>query len=211
MSQNTKKAQNIWYYYKYAIIFVILLIIASVFFIKDYRKKKVSDTFYVMALEATDIGEEEIESLKKSLIEALDLNPSEEDILIETGYGSKANAQSEATIFAYMQSGRVDLMIAPEDLFNRYAVAGHLSTLSDAGVEEAAETQGEENIFYAEPQDYSGGAVTETRFAPHEKSENADAYGIYLTDGIFKGYVVGSLYKSSHPDQAREAILYMIS
>jgi hypothetical protein len=113
--------------------------------------------------------------------------------------------QSAATISTYMQSGRVDLLVAKEEDFNLYASTGYLSTIDYKGTDE-------ENLFYAEQVDYSGGgAVREIPYHPHDKTELSECYGVYIRDGIFDGYVVGVMSNSDKDDYNQKGVEYFLS
>lgn len=119
--------------------------------------------------------------------------------------------QSEATISAYMRSGRVDLVIAPEEVFNRYAATGYLSAFQDCGLEELEEQYTADDLFYAEAIDYSeAGAVTELPFHPHEMTENSDCYGICLRDEIFQGHVAGVMVNCPNRERIRTGLQYFL-
>lgn len=74
-----------------------------------------------------------------------------------------------------------------------------------------AEGLNPEDLFYAVPVDYSaGGAITEIPFAPHEASEDAGLYGIYLKGGLFDGYVLGVMYNAPHQEYIKKAVSYFL-
>lgn len=179
-------------------------IAAAIFFLQDIRKDTLEEAFYVMVIDSEE-SEEVVDELQEDLGYWLQLDPETQQCVVETGYAGEAGIQNEAMISAYMQTGRVDLLIAREEDFNRYAVTGYLLALSEE------EFAGEE-YFYAEKVDYSlGGAVSDLPFHPHEKSMDSDCYGIYIRAGVFKDYVVGVMVNTSDDVLALKGIEYFLS
>ncbi len=205
-----EKLRYIFSYYGIVILIVIAAAATAVFLVRDIREKKTEDVFYVMVVDR-ELTEEETSKMQRELSGLLGLDNETRQCVIETGYSSTANMQSEATISAYMQSGRVDLVIAPEEEFNRYAVAGWLSSLSDLGLSEWEDDYTTENLFYATTIDYSqGGAVTELPYHPHEITEDSDCYGICLGEGTFDGYVIGAMVNSPNGEYIQTGLQYFL-
>lgn len=205
-----EKWKYILSYYGTAIAVVILAFTAAVFLIRDIRREKVEDAFYVMAV-GLPLTDGEAAAMEQELSEILDLDPETQRCRIEAGYSGNANMQSEATISTYMRSGQVDLVIAPEEVFNRYAAAGYLSPLKDCGLKDLEEQCPAEALFYAEAIDYSqGGAVEDVPFHPHEITESADCYGICLQDGIWDRYAAGVMINSPHREHISAGMQYFI-
>ncbi len=205
-----EKIKYIFSYYGTAIVIVVFAVLISVFLIRDIRKKKIEDAFYIMVIDLNLPGDA-AEAMEQELSEMFGLEPGAQQCRIEAGYSSGANMQSEATIATYMRSGRVDLVIAPEEVFNRYAAAGYLSALKDCGLQELEEQYRIEDLFYAEAVDYSeSGAVTELRFRPHEVTADSDCYGIYLRDEVFRDYVAGVMVNCPNRERVRAGIQYFL-
>lgn len=202
------KVKYIFSYYGTAILIVIFAVLVSVFLIRDIRKKKVDDAFYVMVIDLNLPGDV-VETMERELSEVFGLEHGTQQCRIETGYSSSANMQSEATISTYMRSGRVDLVIAPEEVFNRYAASGYLSAFGDCGLGDLEEQYATEDLFYAEVLDRSeGGAVTEIPFHPHEPEAGSGCYGIYLRDTVFQGYVAGVMVNCPNKERIRTGMQY---
>lgn len=205
-----EKLEYIFSYYGTAVLIVTAVAAIAVFLIRDINKKRMDDAFYVMVIDRNLPGDSAAD-MEKELSEKLGLDLTTELCRIEAGYSSGANMQSEATISTYMRSGRVDLVIAPEEVFNRYAAAGYLSSLRDCGLQELEEQYTAEDLFYTEIFDYSeGGAVTEIPFHPHEATEKSDCYGIYLRDGIFQDHVAGIMVNCPNRERIQEGIAYFL-
>jgi hypothetical protein len=199
-----EKIQYIFSYYGVAIVIAIIAIGCAVFFISDFRKEKIEDAFYVMVIDS-DIEEAQVTQLQEELSQILELDTTTQQCVVEADYSGSSNMQSAATISTYMQSGRVDLLVAKEEDFNLYASTGYLSTINYNGI-------AQEDLFYAEQVDYSsGGAVREIPYHPHDKTEYSDCYGVYIRDGIFDGYVVGVMSNSGKDNYNQKGLEYFLS
>lgn len=205
-----EKLRYIGSYYGIAFVVLAIVIGCAVFFISDIYNKKTEDAFFVMVVDL-ELTEDETASMQEELSGLLGLDPQTQRCVIEAGYSSTANMQSEATVAAYMRSGRTDLVIASEEDFNRYAVTGYLSPLADIGLAGLEDDMEEDRLFYAQQIDYSkGGAVTEIPFHPHEKKGTSDCYGIYLKDGRFRGYVIGAMANCPHSASVKAGMQYFL-
>lgn len=205
-----EKTQYIASYYGVAIGIGILAVFAVVFLVRDICEKKAERAFYVMVID-WELPEGRNLAMEQELAQALGLNPDTQRCMIEAGYSSGANMQNEATISTYMRSGQVDLVLAPEEEFHRYAATGYLAPLEDAGLQEMEESYATERLFYAEPVDYSQpGAVREISFHPHEATENSRCYGIYLTQGVFQGCVIGVMANCPNPERIEAGARYFL-
>lgn len=194
-----EKFRYIVSYYGVYIAAVVAFILLGLFLVRDIIQKKPQEAFYVAVMEY-EAEEADVEALADRLDAYLGLDRMGSSCLIETDYSGEQNMQSAATVSAYMQSGRIDLLIAPEERFNRYAAAAYLAPLNDSKREP-------EDLFYASTYDYGkGGAVEEIPFHPHEDTDDAGCYGIYLRDGIFEGYVIGVMVNCPHGEYIEEAL-----
>lgn len=205
-----EKLKYIISYYGVAIVIVIIAVAVTVFLVRDIRGNKVEDAFYVMVIDK-ELTEDEVSGLEEELAGLLGLDPQTQQCVVEAGYSGTANMQSEATISTYMQSGRVDLAIAPEEDFNRYATAGWISSMEDLGLSDLENDYAIEDLFYATLVDYSqGGAVTELPYHPHEITEDSGCYGIYLRGGVFDGYVIGAMSNSENGEYIQAGMRYFL-
>lgn len=189
----------------------LVLILAGVFFAGDIVKKKTTDAFYVTVLDSRVSGQEAA-GQAEALGDYLGLGEGE-TCVIETDYSGAQNLQNAATVSAYMQSGKIDLLIAPAEKFNRYAAAAYLLPLDDeeqpwGDLIKGFET---EELLYAALHDYSqGGAVKDIPFSPHEITEDARCYGIYFGDGIYEGYVIGIMANCPHEEYIESALKWFL-
>lgn len=201
-----EKVLYIWDYYKFYIFAIIILIGMCLFFLKDYIKEKKVDALRMIVVDAK-VEQGQIEELKEQLAKRLELDLERETCFIETNLTGKGNMQGAATMLAYLGAGQVDILIADEENFNRYASAGFLLPVEMSALEESSNV---EYAFYAVLHDYSkGGAVSELEFDPKNLLGEGECYGIYLTDGVFKGYVAGIVQNAANPERAEEAFCYL--
>ncbi|MCC8151185.1 MAG: hypothetical protein LIO96_06950, partial [Lachnospiraceae bacterium] len=202
-----EKCRYIWSYYRWYIVVGVVLLAFAVFFVRDIVSQDAEEAFYVMVLDG-DLDTEDIADLKELLSAELEIDTEEYELVIETAYSDQnSTMQTEATVATYMQSGRVDLLLAPEDRFNTYAATGYLQALTADGYEELLEGVAEECLFWAEQVDYSsGGAVTEIPANPHEQTDESECYGIYLTNDFLEGMVAGIMVNAPHGEQAADGM-----
>lgn len=202
-----EKLQYLVSYYGIAMAVCIIAVCCAIFLITDIKKEKVQDAFFVMAVDAK-LQEDEAASMQEELAGLLGLDQKTQRCVIEAGYSGTANMQSEATVSAYLRSGRADLLIAPETDFNRYASAGYLAALTDTKLTDLYEMQ---DLFYAQQIDYSkGGAITEIPFHPHEATASSACYGIYIRNGQFRGYVIGVMANCPHKNYIQDSLAYFL-
>lgn len=187
-------------YYGAAVAAVIAVAVVAAFLVGDIRKKTAEESVLIIAAGA-EIPEQAAAAMQDELARELMLDPRTQKCVVDASSCGNANRQSEASLSAYMQSGRVDLLIAPEEVFNRYAATGYLMELEDAGTKD---------YFYASQVDYSqGGAVTKLPYHPRKKTRDCGCYGIYLDEGILKGYVAGIAAKSPHQEYGAKSLQYL--
>lgn len=214
-----KKMENFMFYYGLAVLAVCLAAAAAVFLIRDIRRQRATDVFYIMA-PGLELDEDVKEALQKGLARALMPDQSTQqckikikiEIKIETAYSGHTNMQSEATIAAYMQSGRVDLLLAPEEVFNRYASTGYLSELGSGAFDGLLNGRGAQELFFASQADYSqGGAAAELPFHPHEETDGSGVYGIYCQEGLLDGFVAGIMVNCPNKTYVKKGLQYVLS
>ena len=206
-----EKGKYIASYYGAAIGAAIVAVIVIIFLISDVCKEKREDAFSVMVIDL-ELPEETAGRMERELSEALGVSGEAGKCRIEAGYSGNVNMQSEATVSAYLRSGRVDVLIAPEKEFNRYASTGYLWALEECALEEWEEAYEEEDLFYAETVDYGeSGAVRDLPFRPHEVTKDSACYGIYLKDEIFGGYVAGVMRNCPNAESVKAGMEYLLA
>lgn len=210
MRNGRKKLENLIFYHGIAILAVTAAVAAAVFLLRDLGKQRPADVFYVMVA-GLQLEEGAEEVLQEGLTRALGLDNQTQQCVVETAYGGRANMQSEATAFAYLQSGRVDLLLAPEEVFNRYAVTGYLTELETGSFSGALADREKRELFFASQADYSkGGAVDSLAFHPHEDTDDARVYGVYCKEGVFGGCVAGVLANCPNKAYVEAGLQYVL-
>lgn len=205
-----QKARHLASYYGAAVLVVLFAVLCIAFLVKDICKKRPEDAFYVMVIDA-ELSERDAAAMQEDLSRLLKLDSKTQRCVVEAGYSGGENMQSEAVIAAYMRTGRVDLVIAPEQEFNRYAATGYLYSLDNTELSALKEGAAQEDFFYAQLVDYSkGGAVRELPFHPHEKTKASDCYGIYLQSGPLEGYVAGVMANCQNESFAAAGMRYFL-
>ena len=178
-----EKVSYIVSYYGAAIAAVLAAAVLVGFLIGDIQKKTAEESVLIIAA-GVEIPEQTVAAMQEELARELALDPQKQKCVIDASNCGNANRQSEASLSAYMQSGRVYLM-----------------ELEDAGTKD---------YFYASQVDYSqGGAVTKLPYHPRKKTRDCGCYGIYLDEGILKGYVAGIAAKSPHQEYGAKSLQYL--
>ncbi|MCC8141371.1 MAG: hypothetical protein LIO56_02405 [Lachnospiraceae bacterium] len=195
----SEKCRYIWSYHKIPIIVVIIAAVLAVYFGWDIKNNSIKEDFNVMVLD-TEIGVEETESLEFDLSVVLGLDTEKKKCLIETNFTTNEEDMASAIqVTTYLESGRTDLVIVPEETFNTYAENGYLEILTEPEFDAVLDGIEEDRYFYAEEVMYRLDEY-QIPMHPHEKTENSDIYGIYLTEGDFEGKVIGIMRNAPHED-----------
>lgn len=200
-----KALKHIRDYYTSAVVIAILAVTAIAFLAQDILKQQSKAALYIAIIDCT-LPEADINQLKTEAETLLNVNPKTERCIIESNYSGQQNASGAATTAAYMRTGQVDIVIAPEESFNRYAAADYLLPLDDTELKEQLNAKSGDELFYASLYDYSKpGAVLDIPFAPHEAKDGASCYGIYLDDTVpqLQGYVIGIMKNAAHMENAK--------
>lgn len=200
-----KTIKHISDYYTGAVVITILAVITIAFLAQDILKQQSKTALYIAIIDCS-LPEEELNQLKTEAETLLNVNPKAERCIIESNYSGQQNASGAATTAAYMRTGQVDIVIAPEESFNRYASADYLLPLDGTEFEEQLNASNGAELFYASLYDYSKpGAVLDIPFAPHETKDGARCYGIYLDNTIpqLQGYVIGIMKNAAHMENAK--------
>lgn len=206
---HAKRWAYIWYYFKAHIVVGIILLCFGIFFAADLMSDRPEEAFYVMVLEG-EPDEATVTSMEAELDHWLGIDGTAAACCIETSLTNSSDVtESQATVSAYIQSGRVDLVIAPEERFNTYAATGCLKSLTDDEFAGVLDTVAQEHYFWAEQIEMEG-AVTEIAFNPHAQTADSDCYGIYLTEGPFEGMVLGILVNCPHGELVLQGMTYFV-
>ncbi|GEM_PF-5018048 len=197
-----QKVRYIWDYYHLYLILIPALILIVIFLIVSPGRKSEQGEFFVLIV-GTSLNEDQNSEMEKVLTQVTGLN--KDKIVIDT-YAMETEREA-ASASAYMRSGRVDLLIGPDKVFNRYAVSGYLQELKSEDIE--AESIVHQRSFYARQIEFDTvGAFSENDFvfAPADKSKGAKCFGIYpekinqsigIPDQSVWGYMKNAPHKGS--------------
>lgn len=91
------------------------------------------DTVLNVAMVNYPLNEETLTQLENDIKELLNVNPETQNIIIDTGYDLKNHDYASAEkLTTYAFAGELDLFIAPESQFIKYAFSNSLTPLTDA-------------------------------------------------------------------------------
>lgn len=153
------------------------------------------------------LSDETVNKITEDMNNLLVKNPKKENIMIDASfYLGNGSDTSEFTMGSiqklqtYMYSGEIDVVIAPESVFQSYARSGYLSKLTDVLPTELL-TSFSDSIFNS----------------PTDDNPVAGAYGVYLDKAtLFKDIsndadkpVLGILVNSKHQDNGAAFIKYL--
>ncbi len=193
------------YYLVKTLIILAALGIASYFIYTMVTPKPV--TLLDTAIVNYSLSDDTVNKMKEDMSTLLIKNPKKEDIMIDSSfYLGNGNDNSEYTMGSaqklqtYMYAGEIDVIIAPESLFQSYATSGVFSKLTDVLPTDLL-TSFSDSLFNSTTED----------------NPVSGAYGVYLDNtSLFKDIsnpsdrpVLGVLVNSKHPDNGVEYIKYL--
>lgn len=195
-------------YYKNKVLFTIAILTFIIALFYNIFAPKTNTVLYTAIINNT-IGEEEIINLKDQFADVLSTNPKKEKIVIDTSlaFNDKNIDQSYAMasqqkLTAQLGVSEIDVIIAPESIFYKYAKEGLFVKLSDQFTTEMF-TYFTDSYYLSKP----------------EETDIEGAYGIYLEDSsIYKNSkvsgdrpVLGIVANSKHKENAVEFIKYIFN
>jgi hypothetical protein len=193
-------------YYRLKTIVFAAITIGIIYIIYSILNPGPKTVLHVTSVNST-ISTETAETLESNFSDYLNLDKEKENIFIDTTlYLGDENAMSELTmateqkLTALFFSGDIDIFIAPEAEFKRYAELGFFGKLSDQLTTEMCS-------YFADSFYYS----------QTEEDPAKGAYGIYLKDSILydqngqtmNNPVLGIAVNSKHAENAVEFIRYI--
>lgn len=199
MSRKGKLAY-LWEYYKLHALAVLLVIVFVVYIIYNIVTPKVETELYAAIINNT-ISDEIWEKYQTEVSDYLNLDPKKQDVILNRSFYLNGEPEyalnMQTALVAYVSAGDVDILIAPESVFQQYTNNGFNDKLYDDLPTD----------LYSELTDYL--YVTSTEEYPEE-----NAYGIYLTDTkLFREYadnsdpyILGIIVNSKHKENAIEFI-----
>ncbi len=200
------KLSYLWEYYKIHAFVIIGVVGLIAYFIYELVTPNVNPVFYAAVLNSP-LDEDSKNEFLTEYSDYLKLDPAHEEVIINTQfYFSTAEgspfSNMQQVLDTYIANSEVDVIIAPESDFIKYAQIGYFQKLSNEL-----------------PTDiYS--SLTDEFFITSTEDEAAEsAYGIYLTSSdLFKDlsyqgqpYVLGILSNSKHEEDTIEFIDYIFN
>jgi hypothetical protein len=199
------KLSYLWEYYKFHAAVTIAVIAFAGYMVYQFVTPDVKSQFYAAIINSA-VNPDTMAQYKTDFADYLQLDPERQSVdLNDTFYLSSDNEYMSAlqqALTTYIAAGQVDVIIAPESVFNSYAYNGYMAKLSD---------ELPTNV-YSSLTDYF--YMTDIDGDP-----NKNAYGIYLSDtNLFKGitynnepYILGIIPNYPHVDNTIEFIKYLFS
>ncbi|MFT4146397.1 MAG: hypothetical protein QM644_18290 [Mobilitalea sp.] len=200
------KLSYLWEYYKIHAIVIIAVVGLIIYFIYEVITPNVNPVFYAAVLNSP-LEDDKKDAFIAEYSEHLKLDPAHEEVVINTQfYFSTAEGSPftnmQQVLDAYISAGDVDVIIAPESDFNRYAQIGYFDKLSNEL-----------------PTDVYSSLTDEFYITASEEDTSESAYGVYLTNSsLFKDltyqgepYVLGILSNAKHKEDTIEFINYIFN
>ena len=198
------KLSYLWEYYKWYFIGAVAFIALVIYFVNGFLHPAVSPQFYASMIN-NPIDDQGLQDLQNDFTKHLQLNPKRECVELNTSInynmGGAYTATMEQALTTYIASSEVDVIIAPESIFRKYAYTGTFKKLTDELPTDLYSSLTDQ--FY----------LCNTEDAKKVKS----VYGIYLTNTKLyqkyankkEPYVLGIIANSPHQENTIEFIRYL--
>lgn len=195
-------------YYLAKTIIGLVVIGLAVYLIYTIASPK-PDTVLDTAIVNYPFSDETVDKITTDMNERLKLDANKENIMIDASYylgsgsdNSEYSIGTQQKLSTYMYAGELDVIIAPESLFQSYVTAGFFAKLTDILPTELLTTLSD-SIFESTTED----------------TTVAGAYGIYLDNtDLFKESsnaadrpVLGILVNSKNSDNGVEFLKYLFN
>ncbi|HCL02189.1 MAG TPA: hypothetical protein DHW61_07170, partial [Lachnoclostridium phytofermentans] len=197
------------YYLKKLLATLVLIGFVS-YFLYDVLSPK-PETVLSVAMVNYPLAEETKAQFENDLNELLDVNPETQRILIDTSYDlNNYDYASAQKLSVYSISGELDLFIAPESQFVKYAFSNSLTPLTDALPTDVYSALSD-RLFSCRTR------LNDEEY-PSEAQGPEGVYGIYAEDlpmfKAYKGYmqdppVIGIIVTSKNSENAVTTIRHL--
>lgn len=197
------KLNYLWEYYKIHAAAAIAVIALVSYIIYQVVTPDVKPQFYAAIINSA-VNPDTMIQYKTDFAEYLQLDPKRQSVdLNDTFYFSTDNqyvSEMQQVLTTYMAAGQVDVIIAPESVFQSFADNGIMAKLSDEL-----------------PTDVYSSLTDNFYISATAEDPEKNAYGIYLTDSnLFKDvtyngepYILGIVPNYPHVDNTIEFIKYL--
>lgn len=195
-------------YYKYKALAAVIGIGFLVYIVYVILSPKVETVFYAAVINDY-LDNEKVEQFNTDFSNYLNLSSDSEDVILDNSYYitiqdgnvSATSATSEEKLMAYISVNQIDVIIADESDFKRYAELGYFVDLSDQ-----LPTQ-----LYSKLSD-------KLYFATAEEDTTEEAYGVYLSDSekyrelgsVIEHPVMGIIANSKYKNNSISFLKYML-
>ncbi len=197
------KVTYIWEYYKFHIIGVAAMIALIAYFIYGLLNPTIQPQFYA-AIINNRVSDDVLDNAASEFADRLDLNLKRENIEFNTTFYYELNGQYTFTmqqaLTTYISAKEIDVVIAPETYFQKYAYYDTFAKLSDEL-----------------PTDIYSSLTDQFYLTDTEEDATQSDYGIYLSDTkLFKDvtdetdpYVLGIVINAPHIENTVEFVRYL--
>ena len=169
-----KRFEYYWGYYKWHVFAVI--IVASFITSYVYNIVTAKEAALTVALIDCNSDEATIDEYKNELMELMELNPKTHDITLDNSFflsSADTMAYSMAEVFfVKVAAGDIDVVLAPEDTFNRYVQNDIFVDIRDFLSPEQLEFY-QDSFYYVDYAVIESEEIYETDFAETEFVDNA--------------------------------------
>lgn len=198
-----KKIEYLTEYYKIHALVTVIVIILIAYTAHTILNPPSSTRFYA-AMISSPVDKQLLEEYTVDFEKQLNLNPKKEKIELNNSYNFSMKdsyaMDLEQALITRVSAKQIDVIIAPESYFKKYASAGSFLNLSDEL-----------------PTDiYS--SLTDQFYITHtDEDKNQTAYGIYMNNTeLYKNisknsdpFVLGIVANSKHVDNSIEFVRYL--
>lgn len=202
---NLSSHEKVQYFKDYYLKFVIagaLILAFIIWFLYSIFKPK-PETMLTVTLINSTMTDEASEALSSQLSSYLDIDTEKQEIFIDTSLflddenPSEATMASEQKMVAYAFSGELDIIIAQEDVFERYAKQGYFINLAEA-LPSNLYSQFNDTFYMTRAEDDTEDIPYGISIAGYERFENLESY--------IQNPVIGIMANTKHKSNAVDTI-----
>lgn len=202
---NLSSHEKVQYFKDYYLKFVIagaLILAFIIWFLYSIFKPK-PETMLTVTLINSTMTDEASEALASQLSGYLDIDTEKEEIFIDTSLflddenPSEATMASEQKMVAYAFSGELDIIIAQEDVFERYAKQGYFINLAEA-LPSNLYSQFNDIFYMTRTENDTEDIPYGISIAGYERFENLESY--------IQNPVIGIMANTKHKSNAVDTI-----
>lgn len=202
---NLSSHEKVQYFKDYYLKFVIagaLILAFIIWFLYSIFKPK-PETMLTVTLINSTMTDEASEALASQLSGYLDIDTEKQEIFIDTSLflddenPSEATMASEQKMVAYAFSGELDIIIAQEDVFERYAKQGYFINLAEA-LPSNLYSQFNDTFYMTRAENDTEDIPYGISIAGYERFENLESY--------IQNPVIGIMANTKHKSNAVDTI-----